>query len=319
MKKTITILIICLVCILALCGFSACSENENEAKYTVVCTVFPAYDWARNVVGDNADVNVILLLDSGADLHSYNPTTRDMLNISKCDLFVYVGGESDEWVEGVLTSYPSDKRINLNLIAALGEKAREEEEIEGVEEEHEEHGGAEYDEHVWLSLKNAVVCVNAIADKVAAFDSENGEKYSQNASSYVAKLNDLDERYTQATVSAAVKTLVFCDRFPFLYMMKDYGLSYYAAFSGCSTETQASFNTIKFLADKVKELSLDRVIVLEGSDKAVARSVLSEAGVNGNILQLDSIQSVGRAQVDSGATYLSIMENNLTVIKKAVA
>ncbi len=324
MKKTFIILVLCLACALVLCGLTACADSTSDDEgISVVCTVFPAYDWAKNVIGEN-NASLTLLLDSGADLHNYNPTVRDMLLISKCDVFVYVGGESDEkWVDDVLRAYPNENRVAINLMEVLGDRALEEEELEGAEEEDHDHDHEEeeeeYDEHIWLSLKNAVVCVNAISSRLGKIDPDHAESYSQNAATYVGKLNALDSSYVQATKDAPVKTLVFCDRFPFLYMMKDYDLTYFAAFSGCSTETNASFATIHFLATKVNEYDLKNVVVLESSDQEIARSVIRETTKkNQTILCLDSLQSAGKTEVDNGTTYLSVMEKNLDVLKKAI-
>lgn len=318
MKKKFIILIVCLLCTLAVCGFCACQDSEDDGL-TVVCTVFPLYDWTKNIVGDK-DVNVVLLLDSGADLHSYNPSVKDMYEISKCDLFVYVGGESDEWVEKVLPSYPNEKRISLNLMEVLGDRAREEEEVEGMEPEEEKgEEEVEYDEHIWLSLKNAAVCCEKIAEKLAAIDADNADTYTANVASYKTKLNALDARYTEATSSATVKTLVFADRFPFLYLVKDYDLTYFAAFKGCSTEVNASFATIQFLAKKVNDNSLKNVIVIDGSNQKIAQSVIRETtNKNQSVLVLDSLQSIGKTEIDNGTTYLSVMENNLVVLQQAL-
>lgn len=321
MKKFIIVLTVCLLCALAVCGFSACADKSEGGEISVVCTVFPIYDWTRNIVGDQ-NVDVKLLLDSGADLHSYNPTVKDMYDISQCDLFIYVGGESDEWVEKVLTSYPSEKRIALNLMEVLGDRVREEEEgVEAEEEEKEEEGEeeTEYDEHIWLSVKNASFCSEKIAEKLAAVDGDHADVYANNLTSYKASLTSLDNKFTEAVSTASVKTLVFADRFPFLYLLKDYGLSYFAAFKGCSTEVNASFPTIKFLADKIDELNLKNVFVIESSDKKIAQSVIREtANRNQTILVLDSLQSVTKTEINNGTTYLSVMEGNMNVLRNAI-
>lgn len=321
MKKIALTLIICLICALAVCCFAGCNDtlSTSDDSVSVVCTVFPIYDWVKNIVGDK-DVDVTLLLDSGADLHSYNPTVRDMLKISQCDLFIYVGGESDEWVDRVLSSYPNENRVELNLIEALGDRAREEEEVEGMQSEEEEgEEEEEYDEHIWLSLKNAASLCDAITSKLTAIDSGNADFYAANLASYKAELTNLDGRYAEATSSATVKTLVFGDRFPFLYMMKDYGITYYAAFKGCSTEVNAAPTTIKFLSDKVNENNLKCVIAIDGSNQKIAQAVVQETNAkNQSILVLNSLQSIGKTEINNGVTYLSVMESNLATLKEAL-
>ena len=316
MKKIFITLIISVVCVLAVCSFSACTGDEESPD--VVCTVFPIYDWAKNVIGEN-DLTVRVLLDSGADLHSYNPSVKDMYDIAHCRLFIYIGGESEEWVQDVLTSYPNENRVVLNLIEALGDRAREEEEVEGMQEEQEEEEGEEYDEHIWLSLKNATVCCDAIASKLASVDADNADSYTANVASYKGLLTVLDNSYDEAVSSASKKTIVFGDRFPFLYMMKDYGISYYAAFKGCSTEVNASPTTIKFLSDKVDEFGLRCVVVIDGSNQKIAQAVIREtAAQTQSILVLNSLQSIGKTEINNGVTYLSVMESNLETLKEAL-
>ena len=247
---------------------TACSGNTAKSeKKQIVATIFPEYDWVMNVLGDKAgDYDVTMLLDNGVDLHSFQASAADIMKISSCDMLIYVGGESDEWIEDAIKEAVNKDMIVINLLETLGDAVKEEEIVEGMEGEEHDHGHGhdhegdevEYDEHVWLSLRNAEIIVNAIADAFAGIDSANAAVYSSNAADYAGKLKNLDAEYKEAVNGAAVKTVLFGDRFPFRYLTDDYGLSYYAAFVGCSAETEASFETVIFLANKVDELDLRR-------------------------------------------------------------
>ncbi len=315
MKKFLCVI---LAAVLSLGIFAGCGSSSDNGKLKVVTTVFPEYDWVLNVLGDKKDgADVTFLLDNGVDLHSFQPTAADMVKISSCDVFIYVGGESDKWVEDALKEKHNDKMITLNLLDLLGEKAKAEEEVEGMQEDDEEEAEeeTEYDEHIWLSLKNAEIFVNEIANAFAKADSKNADTYKNNAAAYNQKLDALDKEYETAVNSAKRKTLLFADRFPFLYLTKDYGLSYYAAFKGCSAESEASFETVAFLAKKVDELSLTSVLTLDGGDKKIADTVIKNTqNKNAQILELNSMQSENK----KGDTYINIMERNLDVLKTAL-
>ena len=301
-------------------------------KLKIVTTIFPEYDWVCQVLGDKkADADVYMLLDNGVDLHSYQPTAEDIMNIADCDMFIYVGGESDEWVEDALKEKTNDNMKVINLLDVLGEKVKEEEIVEGMEGEEEEEAEEEeagkseeaeeieYDEHVWLSLRNAEVIVNEIAAELEALDSENGDVYSENAASYVKELEDLDAEYDNVVAAANVKTVLFGDRFPFRYLTDDYGLDYYAEFVGCSAETEASFETIVFLADKVDALGLKSVLTIEGADHKIADTIVQTTkSKDQQILTMDSMQSTTSKDVENGASYLQIMKDNLGVLSEAL-
>lgn len=313
--------------------FTSCNVNNNDGKMNIVTTIFPEYDWVMNILGEKKDAaEVTLLLDNGIDLHSYQPTPKDIVTISKCDLFIYVGGESDEWVDDALKQAVNKDMKVINLMETLGDAIKEEEVIEGMEEEehdhdleegedhdHEEEEEIEYDEHVWLSLKNAEVIVKEISKSLSAIDNKNADYYNGNVTSYVNSLKDLDKRYAEAVKAGTKDTLLFADRFPFRYLVDDYHLKYYAAFVGCSAETEASFETIKFLANKVDELGLSVIFKIESSDGSIANTVKNAtANKNQTILTMDSIQSASTKEYKAGRNYLSIMEQNLTVLKEAM-
>lgn len=317
MKKTVISIFLILALTASLCGCASAPAVDPD-RLSVVTTIFPEYDWVMNVLGDRAErADVTMLLDSGVDLHSFQPTADDLIRISRCDLFIYVGGASDEWVEDALKEATNKDMIVLDLLEILGDAAKEEEIREGMEAEAEEE--AEFDEHIWLSLKNAAVLVNAIRDALCGIDAENTAAYSANASAYTEKLNALDGRYQEAVDAAAVKTVLFGDRFPFRYLVDDYGLDYYAAFVGCSAESEASFETVAFLASKVNELGLSAVLTLEGSDHSLAETVIAAtAEKSARILSMDSMQSTTSKDVTTGVTYLSVMEKNLAVLTDAL-
>lgn len=332
MKKSLPIL---LASFLMGAGLSACSAPSlNNDKLEIVTTIFPEYDWTREILGKNpANAEVTMLLDNGIDLHSYQPTAQDLIKISDCDLFIYVGGESDEWVERALEQSTNKDMVVINLLESLGDKVKEEEVKEGMqgEEEHdhdhedhdhdheEEEEEVEYDEHVWLSLKNASAICETIEKGIEKIDPANASTYKENLTSYKAKLNSLDADYKAAVDAAAIKTLVFGDRFPFRYMVDDYGLDYYAAFVGCSAETEASFETIVFLAQKIDELGLHSVLTIEGNDHRIAETVIANTTAkNQKILTMNSLQSTTSRDVTNGTSYLTVMTENLNTLKEAL-
>lgn len=317
MKKTLFLL----AAFLAACA-SAAGAQPASLKITV--TSFPIYDWVREVAGTE---DIVLLQQSGADLHSYIPGAADLRKIAASDLFVYVGGESDDWVERALAQGGKPGRRALSLVKALGDAAKEEEAVEGMEHghEHEEHDHGhdheeehEIDEHVWLSLRNAAKLVDAIASELAALDPANAAKYRANAKSYAAKLAALDGEYSAAVAAAKRKTILVADRFPFRYLADDYGLKYYAAFAGCSAESEASFKTIMFLAKKTDELAMPAILTMEGDRHKIAETVRrSTKSRNQQILVLDSMQSVTGAAA-AKTSYLETMRRNLETLKKAI-
>ena len=322
MKKILAVILAFVMLTGVMAGCSS-AGTDNAGKIKIVTTIFPEYDWVRNIVGDADNVEVTMLLDNGVDLHSFQPTADDIVKISSCDMFIYVGGESDVWVDDVLKQKTNDKMVVLNLFDVLGESLVEEEEKEGMmsEEEHEEEEeGPEYDEHIWLSVRNAKVLTSKIEEKLAEIDPSNKAKYEANLAAYTDKLNDLDSRYNEVVSGGRVKTLLFGDRFPFRYMTDDYGLDYYAAFKGCSAETEASFETVIFLAGKVDELGLKSVLTIEGGDKSIAETIISNCKTpDVKILTLNSMQGTTSSDVNAGITYLSVMEKNLEILKDALA
>lgn len=329
--------------------FVACSAESNEKapaqkKVSIVATIYPQYDWLKNILGDRLDaVNLKLLIKNGTDLHSYKPSAQDIAAIASADMVVFVGGESDEWIEKALKATPKDGRVQVNLMEALGDRVKEEEVVEGMQEEtkdekpalslpkgretkeiaeeNHEHGEeAENDEHIWLSLKNAELLVMNLADALSKVDTAHATEYHMNAGLYIAKISALDAQYRAATDSASLKTILFGDRFPFRYLVDDYGIKYFAAFVGCSAESEASFETVAFLAGKMDSLALPAIFTIDGSNGKIARAILdaSKKSKETPVLTLNSMQSVTDAQMQSGVDYLSMMQSNLEVLKKAI-
>ena len=298
------------------------SSSESDNKLKIVATIFPEYDWTREILGDRLkDVDLTLLLDNGTDLHSFQPAVKDIMKVSSCDLLIYVGGESDQWIEDALKSAANPDIKTINLMETLKDFIKEEETVEGMQEKHHSHeeDEKEYDEHVWTSLRNASAAAEVIADTLAELDPENSDIYKENLRSYQGELSSLDNEYQKTVDQSTHKTLLFADRFPFRYLVDDYGISYYAAFSGCSAESEASFKTITFLAEKVDELGLKEVFTIEKSDDRIAETVIENTrDKDQKVAVLNSMQSITSEEIADGTTYLSIMEDNLKELKAAL-
>lgn len=321
MKKILALLLALWIPAAVLSGCAPQDDSAASNKLNIVTTIFPAYDWVREILGDETDrAEITMLLDSGVDLHSYQPTVDDIVKISDCDLFLYVGGESDGWVDDALKNAPNKERKVIRLLDVLGDSAKAEETVAGMqEEEHDHEEEAEYDEHIWLSLKNAQMLVAAISEALQETDPARKDTYAANAAAYAEKLSALDGEYRAAVDSGKYKTLLFGDRFPFRYLADDYGLDYYAAFPGCSAETEASFETVSFLAGKMDALGLPCVLTIEGTQHKIAETIVQNtAQKNQQVLTMDSMQAVTASDAASGVSYLSIMEKNLSVLKKAL-
>ena len=319
MKKITALLLALFMLVGVLAGCGKQNDTNQTDKLSIVTTIFPEYDWVREILGDKADnAEITMLLDNGVDLHSYQPTADDIVKISDCDLFIYVGGESDEWVEDALRNAANRNMKVINLLEVLGDSVKTEEIVEGMQEEEHEHE-EEADEHVWLSLKNAKMLVRVISKALQELDPDNKDIYAANADAYVKKLSALDAEYQAAVDAASNKTILFGDRFPFRYLVDDYGLRYYAAFVGCSTETEAGFETISFLAKRVDELKLPCVLTIEGAQHKIAETIVrNTTAKNQRVLTMDSMQSTTSKDVKNGTTYLSVMEKNLSVLKEVL-
>lgn len=329
-------------------------EKGNSNKISIVCTTFPQYDWVKNILGEEAErFNVTLLLDNGVDMHSYQPAVKDIATAGSSNLFIYVGGESDTWVEDALKEAKNKDLKAINLMETLDNSVKEEEVVEGMQEERESLGHSheksskekqeqtqkeshensqeingqkeaadeepEYDEHIWLSIRNAEIMVKNIEKAIEQLDSDNAKVYQTNAENYIKKLDTLDKQYANTIQNAKYKAILFGDRFPFRYMADDYDLKYYAAFAGCSAETMAGFETVTFLAKKADELRLPVILTIENSDDRIAEAVKSNTTKkNQKILAMNSLQSVTKEQIADGITYLQVMQENLSVLSEAL-
>lgn len=310
MKKVISFI---LVLLLSLGCFCACGATGDTPE--IVVTIFPLYDFAREILGDNpADLRIELLQKNGIDLHNFQPSAEDVALIGLSKLFVYIGGESDEWTEGALSG-----KINCRVSCMMDAvSALEEETVEGMQEAEEEEEEGAADEHIWLSLRNAQAMVQKLCDDICAIDAANETLYRANAAAYTEKLSALDAAYEDAVASATNDTILVADRFPFRYLAADYDLTYYAAFSGCAASLDVSFETVAFLSEKLKQLQLPAVLMIDGSDGAVAETVVQTAGTDTKILTLHSCQCVTAAELESGLSYYDIMLSNLDILKEAL-
>lgn len=317
------------ICLLTGCAQVADSIPKDD-RFHVVCSTFPQYDWTVSLIqGNEENVSVTLLMDKGGDLHNFQPSALDIAKVSDCDLFIYVGGESDGWVDDALEEAVNPDMRVINMMEVVSERLVEEEHVEGGSghdaHDHGDHASEtqeelEYDEHVWLSIRNAELIVEDIAAQLAGMDSQNADLYRRNSDQYIAALGGLDAQYMETVRESGGNTLLFADRFPFRYFVEDYGLEYYAAFNGCSAETEAGFHTVAFLVSKLDELGLGTVLVLDGSDDRLARVIIENTRTgNQQILVLNSMQSVSRKDIEAGLRYLDVMEANLQILRQALA
>ena len=323
--------------------FSTGCNKTAEDKITIVCTNFALYDWTSQLLGESA-AEVILLPDNGADMHGFQPSAEELIRIADCDMLVHVGGESDAWLEDALRTNPSEDRVVVNLTEVLGADLKEEVHTEGMQAEHvhedgsvctekhahDMHGAAEAegenregtlaaaDEHIWLSLRLAVKSCKAIEDALCIVLPEEEGNIRTNAETYGNELLALEQEYATVIAGSETDVVIVADRFPFVYMMEDYGIEYYAAFPGCSTESEADFETVVFLAEKVKEFQSDTLLITESGTDVLAEAVYENAGVSGETAVLHSMQAVYRDDMEAGASYLGYMEENLEVLKEVL-
>lgn len=318
MKKCLcALLCVCLLACTALLG--GCGSTSQNKRLSVVTTMFPIYDWLRQITGTDNHTIEITLLDSSVDPHGYQPTAEDIVRIGQCDLFVFFGGTSDAWARELLAKTDNTGRMHIALLDALGPAVLPEETAQGMQTDPDENTD-EPDEHVWLSLRLAQQMCRRIADALGELDPIERTAYNANAELYLARLRALDSRFIAALDDAPQHTILVADRFPFLYLARDYDLTYYAAFSGCSTESQASFQTIDFLAKKADALGLHAILQLEGADGKLAQTIRDAAKtVDPLILTMDSMQSAASADMQDDASYLAIMEQNLQTLQTALS
>lgn len=309
MKKKLLLLLPLLALLLG-----GCARPAESRKLQVVAAIFPEYDWVRQLTAGDDSLELTLLVDDGLDPHSFQPSVKDMVAVSQCDLLVFGGGESDEWLEELLREPSNPSQQVVELLPLLGETAHQAETVDGMQVREAED---ETDEHVWLSLRNAQRFCTAITDSLCALNPGNTALYRANLAKYLEQLEALDESYRETVQAGRLDTIVVCDRFPFRYLVEDYGLKYYAAFPGCSAEAGASFETVVFLAERARELRVNALLITESSDGRLANTVAENSGGHAAVLTLNSMQSIS-ADTAKDSSYLSVMEQNCQVLEQAL-
>ncbi len=304
------LLIFCLAIIICLPIFSSCSQDKAEGL-SIVATNFPAYDFAKNIVGDCGTVT--LLLPPGSESHTYEPTARDILKISGCDLFIYNGGESDTWVSSVLSSLEK-KPAALKMMDCVDLSGIEPKDEHDSHSEHSGHGH-EIDELIWTSPVFAADIVRAVSDKICRIDSENSDYYTENADDYIGEIKALDSDFRTLFENSERDVFVVADRFPFVYFANEYNLRYFAAYHSCSEDAEPTPAVIAELIDAVKNENIPVIFYIEFSNKTVAKAVSEDTGAA--MLELNSCHNITKAQLQNGVTYVDLMRNNLEALKEA--
>lgn len=307
MKKTLAIFLLIFFCI----GLSSCNSKElsDNGKPNVVCTVFPQYDFVREIAGEH--VNLSMLLKPGSEAHSFEPAPKDILSIQNSDLFIMIGGESEQWAEKIIKSSKNDTKV-LRLIEKVN--TLEEEITDGMESDEIHHG--EQDEHIWTSPENAIVMANEICDALCSIDTENKDIYIENLKSYIKELSDLNSEFLKTVENGNRNTVVFADRFPFRYLTDSIKLKYFAAFPGCSSKTEPSAATVAFLIDKVKKEKIPAVFCVDYNEGKIAKSIESETGAK--VLRMYSCHIISKSEFENGETYISLMKKNISALKEAL-
>ena len=321
MKKFLSFALSLLIIFITAFSFSSCSSDKenvkkDSSKISVVTTIFPYYDFTRSIAGDKADIK--LLLSPGSEPHSYEPSPSDIVAIENCDIFIYNGGESDEWVESVLESIDNKNMKVMRMmdyVDLLYEQNVDHDEHNHEHEEHDEHG-EEYDEHIWTSIRNAEKLTDAIYDELSSCDFANKEIYAKNRDTYINKLQTLDSEISEIVSNAKRKTVVFGDRFPFLYFVTDYSLEYECAFPGCSSETEPSISTVTHMIDFTRKNHIPVVFYLEFSNGKVAKLISEDTGAK--TMRFSSCHNVTKDEFADGASYISLMEQNAKALKEAL-
>ncbi|MCR4581554.1 MAG: metal ABC transporter substrate-binding protein [Bacilli bacterium] len=310
--KKIKILLVLILGIVLVTGCNIKPKTAN--KHTIMVTNFPCYDIARALTKDT-NIEVKMLLKPGAEIHDFEPTPQDIINIQKSGMFIYVGGESDEWINDVLKDIDASSTKLIKLVDLVDLK--EEEIVEGMEAEEEENEEEEeYDEHVWTSPINMITMINKIKDDVINLDSSNKDKINTNASNYIKELETIDSKIKEVVKTAKRKELIFGDRFPLRYFVDEYNIKYYAAFPGCSEQTEANAKTISYLINKVKKDKVPVVLKIELSTGNIANTIAKET--NTKVLEFNTAHNITQDDFDKGITYIDIMNNNIEVLKEAL-
>lgn len=321
MKKFLSFALSLLIIFITAFSFSSCSSDKenvkkDSSKISVVTTIFPYYDFTRSIAGDKADIK--LLLSPGSEPHSYEPSPSDIVAIENCDVFIYNGGESDEWVENVLESIENKNMKVMRMmdyVDLLYEQNVDHDEHNHEHEEHDEHV-EEYDEHIWTSIRNAEKLTDAIYDELSSCDFANKEIYAKNRDTYISKLQTLDSEISEIVSNAKRITVVFGDRFPFLYFVTDYSLEFECAFPGCSSETEPSISTVTHMIDFTRKNQVPVVFYLEFSNGKVAKLISEDTGAK--TMRFSSCHNVTKDEFADGASYIYLMEQNAKALKEAL-
>lgn len=318
MNRNIKIIICAIIVIIALVAVAfAFGENGNKAddgKLNIVTTTFSSYDFTRQIVGDKAKITY--LLGPGVDAHSYEPSAADLVKIQNADVFIYIGGEMEKWIDKVFDSDTLDTSKTTIIRVTDTVSTIEEVEVDGAEEEEEEEMDGSFDEHIWTSPANAIKMMNYLNEKFAELDPENKETYQGNTDAYVAKIKAVQEKIQEIVDNKKRDRLVFGDKMPMQYFLNEYGLTASAAFSGCSTETEPSAKTITYLVNKVKEENIPAILYIELSTGKTAKSIADETGAAA--MQIQTLHNISKEDFENGETYVSSMEKNYDVLIKAL-
>lgn len=313
------ILIVILIAIILMVGFiifkSGDNKTQNNDKIKIVASNFACYDFLRAIIGDSNDIELIFLLGPGKDSHSYDPTAQDLISIQSSDLFVYVGGEMENWSKKVLSSLNNTKKV---ICISEDVETIEEQEIDGAEEEHEEKVEGSFDEHIWTSPKNAVLMIQSLQKALEEIDNENSSKYQENAKNYIKQIEEIDNQIRDIVNNRVRDRLIFADKMPMQYFINYYGLKVSAAFPGCSTDTEPSASTIAYLERKVKEENIPVVLYVELNDGRVAKIIADEAGENCEAMQIQTMHNISKDDFENGETWVSLMIRNIDVLRKAL-
>ena len=317
MKKVLKVMTVAIM-IFSIIGLTGCTKNNKNDKLNIISTNYSGYDFARAITKDNDNVEVKMLLKPGEESHDFEPTPQDIKDIKNSDIFIYVGGDSDDWIEDILDNIDINKTKLIKLMDLV--KIAQEEHIEGMEDheedEDEEEDEVEYDEHVWTSPINAITITNKLKDEVIKIDTNNKELYEKNTSNYVNELTNIDNEIKEIVKNGKRKEIIFGDRFPLRYFVDEYGLSYYAAFPGCSEQTEASAKTLSFLIDKVKTDNIPVVFHIEFSSGKIAAAIAKETGAK--VLEFKTAHNISNEDFDAGVTYVDIMKDNKKVLEEAL-
>lgn len=314
MKQLVKNIIMLIVSLIGIIAFFILWPKFHPENAKIITTNFAGFDFARAVTTDKAGVK--MLIKPGTEMHSYEPTPQDIIAIEQAKLFIYNGGESDAWVDKILSDNNIPREKTLRLMDYVDLKTEENREGMEAEEEEEDEDEEEYDEHIWTSPKNAIRLIEAIRDKLAEIESDNSDTIHENARNYIQRIRDIDENFHSVVAAAPTKTLIFGDRFPFRYFVDEYGLDYYAAFPGCSDQTEASSSTIAFLVEKAKATGAKAIFKIELTNGQLAKTIAEESGAK--VYELNAAHNISEEEYTSGRTYADIMEKNVDTLKEAL-